>query len=57
MLRKVKVTWSLLAASSPASPFILLKLSGVPGTDAEGSALLGCHKIKKIIGGGILSIK
>ena len=41
---KKNVTWSLLAASSPASPFILLKLSGVPGTDAEGSALLGCHK-------------
>ena len=52
-----KFTWSLLAASSPTSPFILLKLSGVPGTDAEGSALLGCHKIKKIIGGEILSIK
>ena len=50
MLTKVKVTWSLLAASSPTSPFILLKLSGVPGTDAEGSALLGCHKNKKIIG-------
>ena len=46
-LTKVKVTWSLLAASSPASPFILLKLSGVPGTDAEGSALLGCHKRRR----------
>ena len=56
MLTKLKATWSLLAASSPTSPFILLKLSGVPGTDAEGSALLGCRKINKIIDGEILSI-
>ena len=34
-------TWSLLAASSPASPFIFLKLRGVPGTEAEGSPRLG----------------
>ena len=39
---KVKVTWSLLAASSPRSPFTLLKLRGVPGTEEEGSARLGC---------------
>ena len=34
-------TWSLLAASSPPSPFIFLKLRGVPGTEAEGSPRLG----------------
>ena len=46
MLTKVMTTeftstWSLLAASSPPSPFIFLKLRGVPGTEAEGSPRLG----------------
>ena len=42
MTTELMSTWSLLAASSPAaSPFIFLKLRGVPGTEAEGSPRLG----------------